>query len=229
MFKMWGCGEAHTSEVTSLPLAFLCWVRWRGASDSREGWAASVPIGLVSQGVVTVCFLFNPVLGCHMPSGKDYGDTPFMSVKTSILTLYYTASCTPKQATVLCLECPWCGPSGLLPLWDFSQRLSTAVVSTFRRIWGRSLLYSPVKKSLESHLYLNIYAKQNGGWGAGSALKSTGRPCRGAWIPASTWWFRLCITLVLRDDMLSSDFSGHLVHMWCTHIHIGKHSHAHKR
>lgn len=164
-----------------------------------------------------------------MPSGEDYGNTPFMSVKTSIITLYFTASCTPKQAAVLCLECPQCGHRAC-SLYEISHRASfNCRVSTFRRIWGRFLVYSPVKKSLESHIYLSTYTKQNGGWGASSALKRAGCPYRGAWIPASTWWFLLCITPVLRNGMLSSDFSGHLVHMWYTHIHIGKHSHAHKR
>lgn len=98
-----------------------------------------------------------------MPSGEDYVDTPFMSVKTGIITLYFTASCTPKQAAVLYLEWPQCGPSGLLP-YEISHKASFNCRGLHVQKDLRPVpTLQSCEESLESHLYLSTYAKQNGG------------------------------------------------------------------
>lgn len=55
--KLWR-GSHFRSHTLSSRLPLLGQVK--GFPDSREGWAAPVPTSVASQGVVTVCFLFNP-------------------------------------------------------------------------------------------------------------------------------------------------------------------------
>lgn len=125
MFKMWSCGDADTSEVTRCPLAFLCWVRWRGL---RRSWAASVPTGPVSQGAITVCFLFNPVfpaktVGVSHAFRRGLCGHPFHVSKNwyhytllhSLLHPQTGCSALPRMAAVWAI-----GPA---PLWNISQSL----------------------------------------------------------------------------------------------------------
>lgn len=132
-------------KVTCCPLAFLCWVRWRRASDSRGGWAASQDVTACAL-YSTRFFLGKTVGVSHTSRWGIWGHQFYVSVKTSVIKLYFIA-CTPKQAAVLGLEGLQCGPQGLLlPTRLLPAALLTARVSMFRRSWGRSLLGSPVKK-----------------------------------------------------------------------------------
>lgn len=141
----------------------------------------------------SVCFVFNPVfLGktvgvSHTSRWGIWGHQFYVSVKTSIIKLYFIA-CTPKQAAVLGLEGLQCGPQGLL----LPTRLLPAALDCQGLHVQKELRPVPPRQSSEEslapHLYFGTYVKQNEGWGGGSALQSTHCLWRAAWIPAATWW-----------------------------------------